>query len=92
MKHIEPIFKWICLVMAIALILIGAYKWRDTRFETAIQQRNILAIGLSQMNSLVPEGNRELIGNVNQILSTNGYPDLAREISPIAVPDSMKVK
>lgn len=89
MKQIEPIFKWICLVMAIALILIGAYHWRDNRYEQAVQQRDSFAVGLSQMNYLIPETNRPLISNVNQILELGGRPDLMREIPQIAVPDSV---
>jgi len=80
MKHAEPIFKWICLILIVWIVSHGLYHWRDTRYEQAVQRANSLAVPLAQLNNLIGKDQAELISQVNTVLTNNGYAQLARKI------------
>lgn len=83
MKHIEPIFKWICLLLIAVILFIGAYNWRDSRYEASIQKCNNLAVPLAQLNNLIGTDQADLIQQVNAVLTNNGYANLVRKVEVI---------
>ncbi len=80
-----------CLLLAMVVITGCADSWQENPAKTkffrereklarleAEVRASRLAITLHEVNKLV--GNPVLIGKLNQVLITNGYPGLAREI------------
>jgi len=78
-EKIEPIFKWVCLLLIVVLLFIAAYSWRDARYENLIQRTDRLAITLGQLNNLIA-GNPNLTISVNKVLQDNGYSQFMKSI------------
>ena len=79
-EKIEPIFKWVCLLLIVVLLFIAAYSWRDARYENLAQRTDRLAITLGQLNNLIA-GNPNLTISVNEVLRDNGYPQFMKSIA-----------
>ena len=86
---IEPIFKWLCLLLIVYILIVAAYNWRDTRYDNLIQRTDILALALGDLNKLVV-GSSNLSMSVNKVLRDNGYPQYVKPIP--ALPDTSESK
>ena len=80
MRKIEPIFKWICLVLTAMIIYMAAYNWRDNRYETEALRSRTLATALSQVNNLLDRNQSKIIHQINGILTSTGYSQLIRKL------------
>ena len=88
-EKIEPIFKWICLLLTAVTLFFAAYDWRDARYENLVQRTDNLAVTLGQLNNLIA-GNPNLSTSVNEVLRDNGYPQYVKPIP--ALPDTSESK
>lgn len=80
MKNIEPIFKWLCILLSALVLYLGAYNWRDTRYEAEVARTQTLAAALSQINNLLSDDQANVIHQVNRILINTGYSNLVRRL------------
>jgi hypothetical protein len=76
---LEPIFKWICLLLTVWVIADALYDWRDQRYIQQVQVSNRLATTLSQVNMLFDSTQTKLIDQINRNLELNGYGNLVRK-------------
>jgi len=83
--------KQIILFLSAVIFTMGVYMLNDYRLHQAQQQiaqtrqvANNLAVSLSQVNKLFPEGN-QYVERINVVLKNNGYAQLIR-----VKPDSTK--
>jgi len=81
MQKIDSFWKWLCIVLAATVLYLGAYNWRDVRYDRMVSRAYNLAKALSQMNNLLSAEQAQLIQQVNAVLDGNGYPQLVRKIA-----------
>ena len=82
----EMIWKWASVILLCATLIAVSIIVRDHRIAMAQKQSDNLALAISSINALV--GDRNMVTQINETLTMNGYPGLKRPLPPIPVQET----
>ena len=83
-EKIEPIFKWICMLLAMVIVIIAAYNWRDAKHDLLKAQYIASYEQLQTQNQVQIQRTDNLaaaLGDLNKLVS--GSRELSISVNKI---------
>ena len=83
-EKIEPIFKWVCLLLIVVLLFIAAYSWRDAKHDLLKAQYIASFEQLQTQNQVQIQRTDNLaaaLGDLNKLVS--GSRELSISVNKI---------